>query len=209
MSNDQTAKERDQLLNHWRTAIAKRRDWTTFHQIESIHSILSGAPSPRRSKFPIRDLLREFHNQLGYKALNGGLCAGAILRTQSFMDTNPRIGSKLGQTVHIEHTVPVCVLESEIKKRKFSDSTEALAWYLAGVRDSTDALNPVSDEWDKPFMRYKTLFSDGGIVWNVFDGEQVEPTRFTFDDHVDIVARLLRHVGAEDSLVGILAHQTV
>src|ERR1700687_4869601 len=116
------------------------------------------------------------------------------------MDTNPRIGSKLGQTVHIEHTVPVCVLETEIKKRKFSDSTEALAWllrhsiatgfrksdevkYLARVKDSTDALNPASREWNKPFMRYKDLFSDKGTVWNVFDGEKVEPTRFTFDDH--------------------------
>lgn len=225
MTKAKIAEERIELISHWTCAVTKRRDWTTFSQIENIFSILNGAPSHRKSAFPIRDLLREFHNQLGYKALNGGLCAGAIFRTQSFMDTQPRIGSKLGQTVHIEHTVPVCVLDAELKTRNFSHYAEVLAWllkhsvatafrksdetqYLKGVKNTTNAFHPASSEWNKPFLRYKELFADGGSVWNVFDGQMIEPERFTFGDHADIIVRLLRHVGAEERLINVFGHLT-
>jgi hypothetical protein len=221
LTDDQIAKERDQLVGHWKAAVAKRRDWTTYAPIKSIFSIVNGTPSPRASRNPIRDLLREFHNELGYKALNGGLCAGAIFRTQSFIDTRPRIGSKHGQTVHIEHTVPVCVLDSELKKLKFLDHSETLVWvlkhsvatafrksdeakYLKGVRNTTNAFSPNPNEENKPFLRYKQLFADNGVVWNVFDREKIEPNRFTFDDHVDVIVRLLRHVGAEQRLIDSL-----
>jgi hypothetical protein len=62
--------------------------------------------------------LRQFHDKLGFKAKEslkqGGLCAGAIFRTQRFIATQERSGAKKGpeKTVHIEHTVPVAVLAS-------------------------------------------------------------------------------------------------
>jgi hypothetical protein len=221
VTEEQIENERGELIGQWRKAVEVRRDWSTLSQITNILSIVSGVPSSRLSRYPVRDLLREFHNILGYKALNGGLCAGSIFRTQSFIITQPRIGSKDGQTVHIEHTVPICILEFELKKRRFFDAAELLVWllkhsvatafrkgdekkYLKGVSKTTNALDPHSSEQNKPFLRYKQLFADHGLVWNVFDKKEVEADRFTFDDHIDVVARLLKRVGAEKSLLDII-----
>jgi hypothetical protein len=59
------------------------------------------------------DNLRKFHDQLGWQAWGklekGGLCAGTIFRTRDFIQIKQaeRCGSRNGQTVHIEHTVPI------------------------------------------------------------------------------------------------------
>ena len=152
------------------------------------------------------------------KAVKGGMCAGAIFRTQAFMQTAERIGTKKGQTIHIEHTVPIAELDREIRKRKFDDETDALSWllkhsvttafhfdqkrYLVGVSSTSEAFRSLSLKLHKPFLRYSKLFEDNEAVWNVFDMKLIEPDRFTFDDHIDIVIRLLIEAKAERSVVG-------
>jgi hypothetical protein len=80
--------------------------------------------------------IRQIHDFYGWMAKHspGGKCAGTLYRTEAFMRILPleRIGSK-GQSknVHIEHTVPVGVLESSLKwhKAEFSSPIE-LHWFL-------------------------------------------------------------------------------
>jgi hypothetical protein len=170
--------------------------------------------------------LRQFHDKLGFKAKQsikqGGLCAGAIFRTERFIATQERVGAKKGQekTVHIEHTVPVNVLESEIKDRRFCNYTETLAWLLKHsvttalhqheekhVRErakDSGALDPSSREYMKPFIRYDALHNAEGVVWNVFDRVKVDREQFTFDDHLRIVCRILEEVEASSDMLASL-----
>jgi hypothetical protein len=148
---------------------------------------------------------------------DGGLCAGAIFRTQRFIETKNRSGSKAGQSVHIEHTFPIRQLKLEITKRRFRDYVETLAWllehsvttafhedekeHLIGRSSTSDALNPLSRDYLRPFARYEKLHSSAGIVWNVLDAEELDPKTFPFQQHFDLVLRLLHESGASKSML--------
>ena len=214
--------ERDQLLHLWGKRVGKSPDWilTPIFQVERTFEANQGNHAALER---LIQRLRRFHDKLGFKAKHslkeGGLCAGAIFRTQRFIETQPRSGAKTGpeKTVHIEHTVPITILEDQIKKRRFSNYTETLAWLLKHSvatalhqqeeellrkrSKETGALNPASIEYNKPFMRYEKLHGANGVVWNVFDREQVDPDRFTFDDHLGIVLRILKEVGAGSAML--------
>jgi hypothetical protein len=56
----------------------------------------------------------------------------------------------------------------------------------------------------KPFLRYERLHGAAGIVWNVFDGQEVHPNRFTFEDHLEIVTRLLEEAGAARTMISAI-----
>ena len=69
---------------------------------------------------------------------------------------------------------------------------------------SSDALNAASTEFSKPFLRYEMLHGADGVVWNVFDGREVDPHKFTFQDHLEIVMRLLEEAGATKTMLSAI-----
>jgi hypothetical protein len=98
--------ERDQLLKHWGERVRKHPDWISnpLFQVEMIFDASQGNEAALQS---LNSRLRQFHDKLGFKAKEslkqGGLCAGAIFRTQRFIATQERSGAKKGpeKTVHI------------------------------------------------------------------------------------------------------------
>lgn len=215
--------ERKQLIDHWRKRVSRNPDWIV-NRLPQIVRMLQASQGDERAQRDLGSYLRQFHDKLGFKAkgsLNGGgLCAGAIFRTQAFIETTQRVGSKVGQSVHIEHTFPIRQLRAEITKRYFQDYVATLVWvlrhsvatafqedekrYLQGRSSTSHALNPTSPEYAKPFARYEKLHNAAGIVWNVFDREIVDPEKFTFQHHLDVVARLLEEAGAAPIMVSII-----
>lgn len=217
--------ERTQLLNHWRQRLRKNPDWIS-NKLRQVELVFKASRGDAAAIASLNSYLRQFHDKLGFKAKQsvkqGGLCAGAIFRTEKFIATSDRVGAKKEQvkTVHIEHTVPVNVLESEIQKQRFPDYPAALAWLLkhsvttafhqkeeefvrSRARD-TGALDSTSSEYMRPFMRYERLHSAEGIVWNVFDGVKIDPKQFTFCDHFEIVCRLLEAAEASPQMLSVL-----
>jgi hypothetical protein len=65
----------------------------------------------KRAQKSLSPTFANFMTSLGPKAKGplkqGGLCAGAIFRTRAFIETEQRSGSKVDQSVHIEHTFPI------------------------------------------------------------------------------------------------------
>jgi hypothetical protein len=220
MLDEQLDRERDQLVKFWRSIITRRPNWMTdkYSQVEKIADMgSSGAPLASS----VSSWLRQFHDKLGFKAkgseADGGLCAGAIFRTQEFMRTQSRSGSKKDQSVHIEHTVPICVLRAQVSSRSFLSYAEALAWLLkhsvatafhyseqarlGGVSRTTNAFSPKSPDYLRPFCRYKSVFSGREAIWNVFDRKPIDPQSFTFDDHIVLLLQLLHKAGAERAML--------
>jgi hypothetical protein len=214
--------ERKQLLDHWKNALRKNPDWVVA-ELPVVRKILdarnSGSEELQQS---IRSDLRYFHDSLGYKAKDtldkGGLCAGAIFRTEKFIETAQRSGARgAGKTAHIEHTVPINNLETAIINSRFSGYSELLVWllkhsvttafhehekkFLAKKEHHSNALNLASVEYQKPFMRYQDLFRSGGVVWNVLDGTKIDPHAFTFEDHLAVVIKLLKKVEAPELML--------
>jgi hypothetical protein len=211
-----------QLVRHWQSVITRRPNWVSdryrFPQVKKIAAIGSIGAPPASS---VSSWLRQFHDQLGFKAkgseADGGLCAGAIFRTQLFMQTENRSGSKRSQSVHIEHTVPICVLRAQLLSRSFVSYAEALTWllkhsvatafhkseqaHLKGVSRTSDAFSPMLPGHLRPFSRYSNMFASQGLVWNVFDRKPVEPKSFSFDDHIALVLRLLHKAGADQAML--------
>ncbi|MCK1519302.1 hypothetical protein [Bradyrhizobium sp. 17] len=104
-------------------------------------------------------------------------------------------------------------MAAQLRKKPPSGGFDALSWllkhfvatafrkgddkkYLKGVHRTTDAF----DNGERPFMRYKQLLDDGGVVWNVFDHQMVDK-EFNFVLHLEVVIRLLEHVIAEKSFI--------
>jgi hypothetical protein len=211
--------EREQLVSHWKLVVAKWRDASSITQLAKIVLVANGGAS-----ISLNSQLRQLHNKFGYKVVANGLCAGAIFRTRAFVNTPHRVGTKIGQTIHIEHTVPVIELEREIRKRRFEGQEDALHWllthsvttafhisqtrYLEGVSGRTDAFKD-SAARGKPFMRYKRLFDDGEEVWNVFDRRIIQAEEFTFEDHTDLIIRLLAEANASRSLIDELERRAM
>ncbi|SDJ67550.1 MULTISPECIES: hypothetical protein [Bradyrhizobium] len=212
--------ERTQLLDQWRKRLRLNPD-LEFLQARRIMAASNGDEHATSS---LPDDLRKFHDKFGYKAKgnvsNGGLCAGAIFRTDTFIKTKQRSGSKKTQSVHIEHTFPIKELRAEIANRQFGDYLATITWllkhsvttafhesekeHLIGKTSNSGALNLASPEYLKPFARYEKLHSVAGIVWNVFDGERVDPEQFTFDDHLSVIVRILDTAGASKSMVSAI-----
>jgi len=204
-------KERAQLLDHWKQAIQK--NWFV-DEVAEVRKILAASKGAKNQR-SIGESLRYFHDRLGFKAKDtldeGGLCKGAIFRTQTFIATTQRSGARgPGKTAHIEHTVPINNLATAIINSQFPDYRDLLIWllkhsvttafhedekkYLEGRENETDALNLALVEYQKPFMRYQKLVKDGGVVWNVLDGTKIDPLTFTFKDHFGVVIKLLEKV---------------
>lgn len=102
--------ERNQLLETWKRVFAKTPDpcAAPFLQLDRL-------AKGSTDKKAISNDLRKFHDRFGWMAKessSAGKCSGALYRTQAFIQlpSDERIGKKRGQTVHIEHTVPVNVL---------------------------------------------------------------------------------------------------
>jgi hypothetical protein len=218
--NGELEAERRQLVDHW------RRRLQLSPQLEFVQArrILDASNGDERARKSLGDDLRHFHDKFGYKAKgkvrDGGLCSGAIYRTGLFIKTRERNGSKKAQSVHIEHTFPVNELRSQIENRRFKTYFDAIAWvlmhsvttafhesqkqHLTGRASNSNALNPASPEYLKPFVRYEKLHSADENVWNVFDLERIDPQEFTFEHHFDVVLRLLREAGAAPEVVAAI-----
>ncbi len=203
--------ERAQLLSQWKSAFKENPDWfsPTLSQISAILRLRTAGPQEQKK---IGDYLRKFHDRLGYMAKGtvqaGGVCAGAIFRTTKFMQTSERSAARVNRSIHIEHTTPIWLLREEIVRQELSSPERLLVWLMKhsvttaihiqeeklierSKRYRSDALNPSSAEFQRPFLRYKGLFDGGSAVWNVLDGTIVDPDTFTFKQHFEIVARLL------------------
>ncbi len=216
--------ERLQLLDHWAKRFKTNPDWIS-NELLQVREICLASNGDEQAQRLLKSRLRQFHDKLGFKAKQslqkGGLCAGAIFRTQAFIETEQRSGAKgAGKNVHIEHTFPVNKLEAAIKKCHFRGYTETLTWlfkhsvttafhereqdHLSDRTRASDALVLTSAEYMKPFLRYERLHGAAGMVWNVFDGQEVDPNRFTFEDHLEIVTRLLEEAGAARTMISAI-----
>lgn len=213
--------EREQMLAHWSRIFKRNPCWFT-------------APPPQLGKVLSRDVvdrgmaIRKFHDKLGFCAKGsvrtGGLCAGSIFRTSSFIGLaqEDRSGARATQTVHIEHTVPAKVLARELEKQISTapdGSPDAgLAWllkhsvttamkkgqdkdYLRGVTRTTTAFDEGAVGAGLPFMRYATLFQAGEQVWDVWNRAAVHPQELTFDNHLSTILSILRKAGADATFI--------
>ena len=206
--------ERDQLLKAWQKFASRIRASSEkpYPQIQNLCDCQHTAGNGKQ----IDSYLRQIHDKMGYMAKgeikNGGLCSGAIYRTEAFINTRRRIGARVGKTIHMEHTVPISSLRCQIQKGVVDTYDEMLPWilkhsvttafkegeqkYLEGYHSSTNAFDPASPEMDLPFARYKKLFANGEQIWNVFDGKDVD-TKMHFEEHEDIVNRLIGEAASE------------
>lgn len=164
--------------------------------------------------------IRHMHNRFGWQAGGNTLCAGALYRTEDFMGLPEavRCGTKaLGQTVHIEHTVPVATLTRYIAGSDRIDPEDTVLWVLThsvvtGVTDGptgerhrmvrrgqamrSHVLLPDHVDHDRPFRRYDP--AGHSPIWDVVRGERIDPDHFTFADHRANIATALRWARLDD-----------
>lgn len=215
--------ERDELVRTWRAIFAKTPDpaAATFLQLERIAARTDG-------KKAVSDDLRKVHDRFGWMAKEStfaGKCAGALYRTHAFIQlpAAQRIGKKKGQTIHIEHTIPVNVLATRwlvAEAASDADKAATLAWVLRNTvatafhKDEQKTLRKVSSSSDcyvegttgfgRPFARYAQLHEGGGRVWDVMNEVEVEASVFTLDHHFDNVITLAEEAGASTDFVSHL-----
>jgi hypothetical protein len=215
-------RERDQLLSCWSSAFRRNSDWFSNEvtQLRNILRLLKEAPTRKRNE-DLSDNIRKFHDKLGFTAKStverGGLCAGAIYRSSNFIEISSRSGARGRQNIHIEHTLPVRLLRNQLINISNWTYPRLLVWLLENsvataitieesrlidktLRDHSEAFNRESDSYLKPFVRYESLYGSGTIIWNVFDGIEVDKQCFQFKDHRDVLIRILREIGATDML---------
>jgi hypothetical protein len=200
--------EQNQLIATWTKALSS--DWMNKPRAP-IRALIDPAITVFGSH------LRQGHNIFGWKAgdtlKQHGLCSGAIYRTERFMEIpqDARCGSKIDAgNIHIEHTVPVATLNREWALYRKSNAaptlTRAYAWLLThsvltafhlsekgnikGYERKTEALNPSSDWFDRPFVRYN-MMADVPVVWNVVNGQRIDPLTWSFADHFSSISKLL------------------
>lgn len=163
--------------------------------------------------------IRQIHDFYGWMAKYGkrGLCKGTLYRTVEFMDigVEHRDGTT-GPTrnIHIEHTVPVAVLQKFLNyDRNRYNTPEELHWALlsnsicvAMTHDEQKALdickvarssNPAYSNageriGDRPFLRYESLFDSSRgrrfKIVNVVTGKLIDIHSETFEDHESTLA---------------------
>lgn len=208
--------ERNQLLETWKRVFAKTPDPCAAPFLQ-----LARLAKGSTDKKAISNDLRKIHDRFGWMAKESSLagkCSGALYRTQAFIQlpSDERIGKKRGQTVHIEHTVPVNVLSMRwLEVRKSGQEQELMptfAWVmhhtvatafhqdeqktLNGVSKSTDCFAEGTPGFGRPFKRYSRLYHQGGQVWDVYNGALVEPDMFSLDNHFANVVALAEEAGA-------------
>jgi hypothetical protein len=213
MRRETVKSERKQLIDCWAPTLRRL--------IEKPPKALRALVEERLTPEVTTARLRKFHDKLGWQAWGklekGGLCAGTIYRTREFMQIQQarRRGSRNGQTVHIEHTVPICVLRDQwISVRESRDPMNfdfAWAWLLKHsvttamsypenrqVKDSTSScFSSASDSYRRPFRRYSDAPLAAGMqVWNVFDRSPIDLRAFTFEDHWRSILGALREAEA-------------
>ncbi|WP_294321217.1 hypothetical protein [uncultured Sphingomonas sp.] len=188
---------------------------------ERIRRTLSTPQCVRLHDNDIRNIdVRHMHNRFGWQAGGGTHCAGALYRTEDFMalPEADRCGTKaLGQTVHIEHTVPVATLTRYIVGSDRIDPEDTVLWVLThsvvtGVTDGpagerhrmvrrgqatrSHALAPDQVDHDRPFRRYDP--AGHSPIWDMVRGERIDPERFSFADHRHNIAVALRWAALDD-----------
>lgn len=84
--------ERQQLIAHW----SKRFRLSPELHFTQVRRILAASNGDAAAKASLGDDLRHFHDKLGYMAKGmvsaGGLCAGAIFRTDRFIKEKDKEG---------------------------------------------------------------------------------------------------------------------
>ncbi|WP_066725788.1 hypothetical protein [Sphingomonas pituitosa] len=150
--------------------------------------------------------LRHLHNKFGWQAGNNAHCVGAFYRTEAFMGLpdEGRCGTKKGQTVHIEHTVPIATLLHAIRSTRPQGSPQIATWILArsvttavadgegrhterrrivkrGFARRSDVLTPGHGDQNFPFRRYDA--ESGARVWDLVSRRMVDPDGFNLADH--------------------------
>ncbi|TDK31232.1 hypothetical protein E2F50_19975 [Rhizobium deserti] len=120
------------------------------------------------------------------------------------------------QNVHIEHTIPIAELSrrwTEYRRLNTVDVNDVYAWTLVhsvatavhhktekgGLRhyeSRTDAFNSQSRHFGLPFMRYEHM-DKPPIIWNVLNGERLDPHSWTFADHFSMIDRLMLEAGGD------------
>jgi len=89
--------EKRQLLEQWKKRFQRNPDWIS-NELPQIQRIFAASNGDLRAQASLGSYLRQLHDKLGFKAKgspsDGGLCAGAIFRTDAFVSTSQRAGSK-------------------------------------------------------------------------------------------------------------------
>lgn len=179
----------------------------------------------------VNHAIRQIHDFYGWMAKSGrrGVCKGTLYRTVKFMEleTNQRDGSKKPtRNIHIEHTVPVDVLENFLsyESSRFKTPEELHGALISNSicvamthdeqksldrhqvpRSSNEAFSESGERiGDHPFRRYLPLLNseqsqDFKIV-NVITGDLVNLQTFTFKDHEDTLAKASKLRGEGDAL---------
>jgi hypothetical protein len=212
--------ERNQMI-----AAISRRFEINSNWLKTPSTPLTDVFAPRKLiGMPVRNL----HDELGWKAKkkleDRGLCAGAIYRTDEFLSTSQdqRCGSKVGQTVHIEHTIPATMLHKNFLKMEFGKDINfrGLSWLLArsvttaasgnqkehglidnGQKKTTYCLDKNHLHFRKPFLRYSAFFKNGGKIYDVWNQKEVSPNSFTIESHFCTLVAIVRHCGADPAFV--------
>ncbi len=164
--------------------------------------------------------VRHMHNRFGWQAGGSTLCAGVLYRTKDFMalPEAARCGTRaLGQTIHVEHTVPVATLARHLANADRADAVSTVLWILTrsvvtGVTDGPDgerhrmvrggqsrqsySLTPDHADHDRPFRRYDP--ARHSPIWDVVRGEPIDPDHFTFADHRANIETALRWAALDD-----------
>ncbi len=164
--------------------------------------------------------LRHIHDRLGWAAKNDILCIGALYRTEAFIQLRDeeRCGNKRsGQTVHIEHTVPISTMVSQLRGLKPTRFSETLKWILrwsvvTAVRDgagqerhtmvrkgqsrSTNIFNVNHCDFQRPFRRYDD--KKHSQLWDIVNVREIDHEKFSIADHVANIATVLKWAGRED-----------
>jgi hypothetical protein len=209
--------ERVQLIATWKQAF-KGAGWMTDKRAHTRRLM-----DPGEQKFGMA--FRKSHNEFGWKASETlekfGLCSGAIYRTENFIkqDRLKRCGTKrAGQTVHIEHTVPIAELNRQWPKHlggRVPSLAETFAWVLfhsvstafdivekgdiKGYESKNDAFLPGADDYGLPFKRYSK--KAGPLkIWNVLAREEVIWDNWTFRDHFAMVEMLFEEAGCDPEI---------
>ena len=214
------SQEREQLRSCWERRLplfnALARTPEEIYQLQKLGC-------KKRHAAIVSSQIRQFHDKLGLKAKDtlatGGLCAGALYRTGSFIKTKQSARSGIRknqkQNIHIEHTVPVSALRDTIL-RKEKIEQPWLLWFLLkhsvatamtnkqkeGLPNSIHGLSSDKHYRGFPFRRYDGKLQDE--IWDVWSGRRIERDHFTFDHHLAVVINILDEVKAlelRDSLL--------
>lgn len=179
----------------------------------------------RICKTDVRNIdLRHLHDRFGWQAGRGVLRAGALYRTEAFMNMpdDQRCGRKVGQTIHIEHTAPVAILADKLGAYNIKGPVDVLIWLLAhsvtvavrggkcksdpdcernnmvhlGQRDKTHVFEADHEDEGLPFRRYNA--SKHSKIWDVVNKHPIDPNEFSFADHRAVMSKALEWSGLDD-----------